>query len=292
MALFTGSAVALITPFTSNDEVAFDVLTELIEFHIREGTDALIPCGTTGEPSTMTADERKAVIAHAIKVTNGRIPVIAGTGGNCTRTVIEDSQAAEAMGADGLLIVTPYYNKCTQKGLVAHYHAIADAVNIPIIVYNVPGRTGLNILPETMRILADHPRIIALKEASGNIEQVCEIARLCPDIDLYSGNDDHIVPLLSMGGKGVISVLANIMPRATHDIVAAFLAGNVEESRRRQLAVNALVRTLFCEVNPIPVKRAVALMGFDVGALRLPLTPLEAEHEERLRCEMQALQLI
>lgn len=292
MALFRGSAVALVTPFDSQNQVAFDVLSALIEFHIHEGTDALVICGTTGEPSTMSREERQAVIAHSIQVAAGRLPIIVGTGGNNTRAVIEDSVRAQQLGADALLLVTPYYNKCTQEGLVLHFRAVADAVDIPMILYNVPSRTNLNIQPATMRTLAEHPRIVGLKEASGNIEQIMEIARLCPDIALYSGNDDHILPLLAVGGQGVISVLANVMPKATHDIVSLFLQGDIAGSRALQLAVNPLVSALFSEVNPIPVKRAVSLLGYDCGAPRMPLTPLTAANEERLVEQMRALGLI
>lgn len=292
MALFTGSAVALITPFTTNDAVDYDVLTKLIEFQIQGGTSAIVSCGTTGEPSTMTNEERMNVIKHTVQVVDGRIPVIAGTGGNCTKNVIADSQNAIALGADALLIVTPYYNKCTQDGLVAHYNAIADSVTKHIIVYNVPARTGVNILPSTLAKIALHPNIVAVKESSGSIAQVMEIARLCPDLDLYSGDDNQIVPILSMGGKGVISVLANIAPHIPSEIVARWNAGDIIGSRNLQLEANPLIAALFNEVNPIPIKMAAILRGFPVGSPRLPLTALSQINIEILRKQMQHWNLI
>lgn len=291
MKLFTGSGVAIVTPFTENG-VNYTVFKELVEFQLKNGTDAIIACGTTGEPPTMTAEEKRGVIECAVKTVAGRVPVIAGTGGNNTAKVIEDSLAAEALGADALLIVTPYYNKCTQGGLVAHFNAIADAVSLPIIIYNVPARTGMNVLPATLAELAKHPRIAAMKEASANIEQITEMVRLCPGLTFYSGNDDHVLPLLALGFQGVISVSANVIPKETHELVASFHAGDIARSRELQFAVNPLVKNLFTEVNPIPVKTALAMMGYDVGPLRLPLTPMSEGPKAALRKVMQEMGLI
>lgn len=286
MGLFKGSGVALVTPF-KDGSIDYSKLGELIEWHISEETDALIVCGTTGEASTMTEVEQKEVIRFAVEKSNKRIPVIAGTGSNCTAHAIELSIYAEDVGADGLLVITPYYNKSTQKGLIAHFAAIADEVNIPIIIYNVPGRTGVNILPATIAKLATHPNISAVKEASGNISQVAEIARLVPqDFYIYSGNDDMIVPLMSLRGDGVISVVANIAPRDTHSIVTKFLEGNLKESCDIQLKMKPLIDALFIEVNPIPVKTAMNLMGFDVGDLRLPLVNMDENNLSILKNEL------
>lgn len=288
MSLFTGSGVAISTPLTESG-VNIPAFKELLEFQIAEGTDAIIVCGTTGEPSTMTEQEKVDAIGCAIDTVAGRIPVIAGTGGNNTAKVIEDSKRAKDLGADGLLVVTPYYNKATQAGLAAHYLAIADAVDAPIVVYNVPGRTSLNMTPATLAQIAEHPNIVAMKEASGNIAQVVEMASLVGDsIDLYSGNDDQIVPLLSLGGKGVISVVANIAPRATHDIVAKYLSGDTAGSLALQLEMLPLIKALFTEVNPIPVKAALNMMGFAMGQPRMPLTPLCDANAQRLRAQMEA----
>lgn len=274
MSIFTGSGVAIVTPFTE-EGINYDAFEKLIAFQIKEGTDAIVVCGTTGEPSTMSDEEKESLIKFTVEKVRGRIPVIAGTGGNNTKTVVESSQKAELLGADALLIVTPYYNKTTQKGLVEHFTAIADAVQLPIIIYNVPSRTGLNMTPDTLRQLAHHQNIQAMKEASGNIAQIVEMARICQGlIDIYSGNDDHVVPVLSVGGKGVISVIANIAPKEMHDLVAAFLSGNIEESLKLQFKINALVEALFSEVNPIPIKTALNLIGFDAGEFRLPLTTM------------------
>lgn len=293
MALFKGSAVALVTPFHGDGSVNFEKLAELVEWHIAEKTDAIIACGTTGESSTLNDEEHLAVIEHVIKSAKGRIPVIAGTGSNDTRYGIWLSQEAEKLGADALLVVTPYYNKPTQKGLIANFTAIADAVSIPIILYSVPGRTGVNIEPATVATLAKHPNIAGIKEASGNIAQVVEIARLIPaDFMLYSGNDEMVVPLLSLGGHGVISVVANITPRATHDMVMNYLEGNVAESRNLQLSLKPLIDALFCESNPIPVKTALNLMGRQVGPLRLPLTDMSDNTLAHLTREMKAAGLI
>lgn len=290
--LFTGSGVALVTPFT-RDGVDFDAYGRLIDFQIAGGTDALIACGTTGEPSTMTSKEKEQVIGYAISRAAGRVPVIAGTGCNDTRESIEQSKHAQAMGADALLVVTPYYNKTTQPGLIAHYRAIADAVTIPVIVYNVPTRTGLNMLPQTFATLAEHENICGMKEASANIEQITELMRLCGErVALYSGNDDHVVPLLSLGGQGVISVVANIAPRDTHDMVVKYLSGDLSGSLELQFRLNPLTKQLFSEVNPIPVKTALSLMGMCGGELRLPLVPMEAANLEKLKAAMRTYGLI
>lgn len=292
MSLFSGSCVALITPFT-NDGVNYDTLDKLIDFQINSGTDAILVCGTTGEPSTMNTDEKKQVIRHSVEYINKRVPVIIGTGTNSTSASIENAKYAKDVGASGTLVVTPYYNKATQKGLVAHYNTIADSVDIPIIVYNVPSRTGVNILPQTMSQIVKHKNIVGIKEASGNIKQIMETSRLCRnDATLYSGNDDHIVPVLSCGGKGVISVVANIMPKETHDIVSLFLNGHLKESLELQQKINPLIDKLFSEVNPIPVKQAVNFMGYEAGLPRLPLTPMETETANKLRSEMEKLNLI
>lgn len=292
MSIFTGSGVALITPFHDDGSIDLDTYGELIDFQIKNHTDAIITCGTTGEPSTMTFEERHQTVQYCIDHVAGKIPVIVGTGTNCTATTIRESLLAEECGADALLLITPYYNKCTQSGLINHFTAVADAVSLPIIIYNVPSRTGVNILPATMHTLAQHQNIVALKDATGNIEQIVETARLCPELDIYSGNDDHILPFLALGGKGVISVLANVVPQQTHDLVASFLNGNIEESRRLQFQLNPLVHALFCEVNPIPVKYAVSELGFSVGSLRLPLTSLEPDHQKLVQKEMDALGLL
>lgn len=274
MSIFTGSGVAIVTPFTK-EGINYTSFEKLIEYQIKEGTDAIVVCGTTGEPSTMSVEEKLSVMQFTVEKVQGRIPVIAGTGGNNTKTVIELSQKAESLGVDALLMVTPYYNKTTQKGLVEHFNAIADAVHLPIIIYNVPARTGLNMTPATLRELAQHRNIQAMKEASGNITQIVEMARICNGfIDMYSGNDDHVVPVLSVGGKGVISVVANIAPKDMHNLVEAFLSGHIDESVKLQFKINALVEVLFTEVNPIPIKTALNLIGFDVGELRLPLTSM------------------
>lgn len=274
MSLFTGSGVAIITPF-ENDQVNYARLGELLEWHIAENTDAIIICGTTGETSTMTVEEHKETIKFAVDKVNQRIPVIAGTGSNNTKHAIEMSTYAEKVGVDGLLIVTPYYNKTTQKGLIAHYTAIADCVNTPIILYNVPSRTGMNIEPQTVLELSKHQNIIGIKEASGNISYATEIVRLCPaDFNIYSGNDDMIIPILSLGGKGVISVVANILPNETHNLVTRYLTGDIVKARDLQLKMNGVINALFVETNPIPVKTAMNLMGMSVGNLRLPLTDM------------------
>ncbi|NLJ97278.1 MAG: 4-hydroxy-tetrahydrodipicolinate synthase [Clostridiales bacterium] len=288
MTLFTGAGVAIVTPFKENQEVDYEKLGELIEFQISNGTDSIIICGTTGEASTLTHEEHLECIKYTVEKVNKRVPVIAGTGSNCTETAIYLSKEAESYGADGLLVVTPYYNKATQKGLIAHFKAIANSVSIPIILYNVPGRTGCNMLPGTVASLVKNvDNIIGIKEASGNVAQVAEIIQLTDgNIDVYSGCDEIIVPVLSVGGKGVISVLSNIAPRQTHDMVAKYLQGDVIGSRELQLKYLPLINALFCEVNPIPVKTALNLMGFNVGSFRMPLTDMEAANVERLRREL------
>lgn len=283
MPLFKGSGVAIVTPFNESG-VDFDKLGELLDWHVEQGTDAIIICGTTGESSTMSDDEKKDAYKYTVDKIAGRIPVIAGTGSNDTHHSIELSKYAESIGCDGLLCVTPYYNKTTQKGLIAHYTAIADAVNIPIIVYNVPGRTGLNVNADTLKTLSKHKNIAAVKEASGNISQVVEIGTFCSeDFYMYSGNDDQVVPLLSVGGIGVISVVANIAPKEMHDMVMKYLDGDVKVSMELQLKIKALNDALFCEVNPIPVKTAMNLLGYKVGDLRLPLTDMTEKNLEYLK---------
>ena len=290
MSIFTGAGVAIVTPMNQDGSVNYEVFGNIVEDQIAGGTDCIIVCGTTGEASTLSHEEHLECIKFVVDKVNKRIPVVAGTGSNCTETAIYLSKEAEKYGVDGLLVVTPYYNKATQKGLVAHYKAISDAVNVPIILYNVPSRTGgCNILPETVMAICDVcENVVAIKEASGNISQVAKLASLSKGrIDIYSGNDDQIVPLLSLGGKGVISVLSNVAPKQTHDIVAEYLAGNVEKSCQLQLDAIELVEALFCEVNPIPVKAAMNLQGKNVGTLRMPLTDMEEKNVERLAAAMR-----
>ena len=293
MAIFTGSGVAIVTPFTRENTVNFDKLATLIEWHIQQGTDAIIVCGTTGETPTLTDDEHKKVIECAVATAKKRVPVIAGSGSNDTAYAVQMSVHAEKVGADALLCITPYYNKPTQKGLLANFTAIADTVTIPIIMYNVPGRTGVNLAPETVAKLAEHRNICGVKEASGNIAQVAEIARLVPkDFAIYSGNDDMVVPLMSLGGVGVISVVANIAPKDTHDMAKAYLDGDVAKARDLQLKMKPLIDALFLETNPIPVKVAMNLLGDDVGHLRLPLTEMSEPNMERLKKELRAYGLL
>ncbi len=289
MAIFKGAGVALITPFNDDLTVDYEALKKNIDFQIENGTDALIICGTTGESSTLTEEEHSEVIRFAVKYTAGRVPVIAGTGSNDTRTAIDLSKKAEQDGADALLIVTPYYNKATQNGLYGHYKAIAQSVNLPIILYNVPSRTGVNIAPETaVRLAKDVENIVAIKEASGNISQIATLAALADGcIDIYSGNDDQILPLLALGGIGVISVTSNIIPKDTHDLVMKFLDGDIEGSRKLQLKVMDLCKALFCEVNPIPVKKATQLIGLSNGKVRLPLTEMEPANAAKLEKAMK-----
>ena len=287
--VFTGACVAIVTPFTDDNKVDFDQFGQLIERQIAAGTDAICVCGTTGESATLSEEEHSAVIRYAIKKVNKRIPVIAGTGSNCTATAIKLSKEAEKDGADGLLLVTPYYNKATQKGLIAHYTAIAKAVSLPIILYNVPSRTGCNLQPETIAALVKNVKnIVGVKEASGNISQIAKVKLLCgDDIDLYSGNDDQVVPILSLGGIGVISVLSNVAPKETHNMVMDYLNGDVDKARQMQLKAIPLIDALFSEVNPIPVKKALNLMGWEAGPLRAPLTEMEASHAEVLKKTMK-----
>nr|WP_314833505.1 4-hydroxy-tetrahydrodipicolinate synthase [uncultured Oribacterium sp.] len=289
MALFKGAGVALITPFHEDGSVNYDKLTEILEEQIAEGTDAIVAVGTTGEAATLTEDEHIEVVAHTVKVVNHRIPVIAGTGSNCTATAIDLSQRAEKAGADGLLLVTPYYNKATQKGLYAHYKAIADAVSIPCILYNVPGRTGMKIEPKTMADLYYNVKnIVGVKEATGDLGATSELMRLVDeDFLLYSGEDGIIVPLLSIGGSGVISVLSNVAPKETAEICKKWFAGDVKGAWEEQKRALPLIHSLFMEVNPIPVKAGMNLQGKSVGGMRLPLTEMEEAHQEVLKEEMR-----
>lgn len=289
MAIFTGAGVALITPMNDDGSVNYEKLRELLEFHVANKTDAIIICGTTGEASTLSDEEHLECIRFACEVINKRIPVIAGTGSNCTQSAIELSKEAEKSGVDGLLLVTPYYNKATQNGLKAHYKAIAKEVNVPIVLYNVPSRTGTRLAPQTVVDLCHEvPNIVGVKDATGDISEVAELMSLAKGtVDVYSGNDDQIVPVLSLGGKGVISVLSNILPKETHDMVASYLEGDVAKSCEMQLKYFDLIKALFCEVNPIPVKKALNLMGMEVGSLRLPLTEMEDANAKRLEEEMR-----
>lgn len=291
--LFRGAGTALVTPMKEDGSVDFEAFGRLIDFQIAGGISALIVCGTTGECSTLDDDEHKEVLEFAVKRVAGRIPVIAGTGSNDTAYAIQLSLHAKSLGVDGLLLVTPYYNKATQKGLIAHFTAIADAVELPCILYNVPGRTGCNLKPETVAAMADHPHIVAVKEASGDLSQVATLAQLCGDrIDIYSGNDDQILPVLSLGGAGVISVLSNPLPAETDEMCQKFFRGDVEGAREMQLKYLPLCHDLFCEVNPIPAKAAMAAMGYGANVVRLPLTPMEEGNRERMLGEMKKLGLL
>lgn len=290
MAIFTGAGVAIVTPFKENGEVDYEIFAKNIEYQISNGTDAIIVCGTTGEASTLSHEEHLDVIRYCVKCVNGRIPVVAGTGSNCTETAIYLSQEAEKAGVDGILVVTPYYNKATQKGLFEHFKMVADSVKVPMILYNIPGRTGgVNILPETVvKLCTEVENIVGVKDATGNISQVAKLMSIAGGkVDLYSGNDDQIVPLLSLGGKGVISVLSNVAPAQTHDICAKFFEGDVEGSCKMQLEAISLIEALFCEVNPIPVKKALHLMGMMGGTLRRPLTVMEDANAARLEKAMK-----
>ena len=289
MAVFKGSAVAIVTPMKENGDINYDKLAELIDEQIEAGTDAIVICGTTGESSTLSHQEHLDAIRFCVKHTAGRVPVIAGTGSNSTKEAVYMSEEAEKSGADALLLVTPYYNKATQKGLIRHYTMIAESVSLPIIMYNVPSRTGCNIQPATAAYLVKKKKnIVGIKEASGNISQIAELMRLAGDeIELYSGNDDQVVPLLSLGGLGVISVLANVAPKYTHDMVMKFHQGDIKGSCEMQLKALPLINALFCEVNPIPVKAALNLMGKEVGDLRPPLSKMEEQNQERLRKAME-----
>lgn len=289
MAIFTGAGVAIATPFYDNGEVNYDSFAKLIEFQIANHTDAIIVCGTTGEASTLSHEEHLAVIKFCVEKVAGRIPVIAGTGSNCTETAIYLSKEAEKFGVDGLLVVTPYYNKATQKGLYEHFKLIADSVKVPIILYNIPGRTGVGMKPETIVSLCnDVENIVGVKEASGNFSHIVELmAQAKGTVDVYSGNDDQIVPLLALGGKGVISVLSNVAPQETHDLCQKFFDGDLQGSLEIQLKAQNLISALFCEVNPIPVKKALNLMGMEFGPMRRPLTEMEPENAARLEREMR-----
>ena len=289
MAIFTGAGVAIVTPFNEDGSINYDKLDELIDYHCEKKTDSIIICGTTGESATMTEEEHMECVKFTIDRAKGRIPIIAGTGSNCTRTAIDMSKEAAEYGADGLLLVTPYYNKATQNGLIAHFTAVAKEAKAPIIMYSVASRTGCNIEPATVAELVKNvDNIVGIKEASGNISQIAKIMSMTDgNIDLYSGNDDQIVPILSLGGKGVISVLSNVAPDETHDICEMFFHGDVKGSTALQLKAIPLVEKLFCEVNPIPVKKAMQLMGVDCGPFRMPLTEISPEHEKALAQAMK-----
>ena len=288
MAIFEGAGVALITPMNEDGSVNYNKLEEILEEQIAGGTDCIIACGTTGEASTLTIEEHLDVIKRTIEIVNKRIPVIAGTGSNSTETAVEFSKEAQEYGADGVLVVSPYYNKATQKGLIQHFSAIANAIDIPVVLYNIPGRTGVNIEPETIAYLVNNiPNIVGVKEASGNFSNAIKTLRLCPEIDMYSGNDDQVVPLMSIGAKGVISVLSNVAPRQTHDMCQAALDGDFVKARKMQIEALDVVENLFTEVNPIPVKAAMNLQGKNVGPLRLPLTQMEKAHEDALAKAMK-----
>lgn len=289
MSIFKGAGVAIVTPMKENGEVNYEKFAEMIEFQIANGTDAIIVCGTTGESSTLTHEEHLDVIKYCTEKVAGRIPVVAGTGSNCTETAVYLSGEAEKYGVDGLLLVSPYYNKATQNGLYTHFKTIAESVKLPIILYNVPSRTGCNILPDTViRLCHDVENIVGVKEASDNLSQIARLAAKAKGtVDIYSGNDDQIVPILSLGGKGVISVLSNVAPKETHEICAKYFEGDVEGSRDLQLRAMDLCDALFCEVNPIPVKKALNLMGMEAGSLRLPLTEMEEANAAKLEKSMR-----
>nr|WP_314505261.1 4-hydroxy-tetrahydrodipicolinate synthase [uncultured Lachnoanaerobaculum sp.] len=288
MAIFEGAGVALITPMNEDFSVNYDKLEEIIEEQIAGGTDCIITCGTTGEASTLTVEEHLDVIKRTVEIVKKRIPVIAGTGSNSTETAVEFSKEAQEYGADGVLVVSPYYNKATQKGLIKHFSEIANSIDIPVLLYNIPGRTGVNIEPETIAYLVNNvPNIVGVKEASGNFSNAVKILRLCPEIDMYSGNDDQVVPLMSIGAKGVISVLSNVAPKQTHDMCRAALDGDFVKARKMQIEALDVIENLFTEVNPIPVKAAMNLQGKNVGPLRLPLTQMEKPHEDVLAKAMK-----
>lgn len=290
--IFRGAGVAIITPFTA-DGINFDELGRIIDHQIEHHTDAIVITGTTGEAATMSDDEHKAAIKFAVDHVKKRVPVIAGTGSNETRYAIELSTYAQSVGVDGLLIVTPYYNKCTQNGLAAHYETIADSVDVPIILYNVPSRTGMNIKTDTYVRLSKHPRIVGVKEASGDLTSILRLRKACGDeLAVYSGNDDQIIPILSLGGDGVISVLSNVAPQETHDICQLYFDGRIEEAARMQIDYCDLIDALFCEVNPIPVKTAMNILGWNAGPLRMPLSTMEPQNVEKLRAALKAHKLI
>lgn len=291
--IFTGAGVAIVTPMNDDGSINYDRLGQLIDFNIDNGTDAIIICGTTGESATMTDDEHVECIRYAVEKANKRVPVIAGTGSNDTRYAVMLSKHAEQLGVDGLLVVTPYYNKTSQAGLIRHYTEIANAVSLPIIMYNVPSRTGVNITPETCAELAKLDNIVAVKEASGNISQIAQIAAMCGDsLDIYSGNDDQIVPIMALGGKGVISVLSNCMPFETHEICELCLNNKYDEAREKMFKVHNFAKALFCDVNPIPVKEALNLMGFNAGPCRLPLVEMSDANKAKLTDAMKAIGLV
>lgn len=291
--IFTGAGVAIVTPMNQDGSINFDKLGQLIDFNIDNGTDAIIICGTTGESATMSDEEHIECIRYAVEKVNKRVPVVAGTGSNHTEYAVNLSKKAEELGADALLVVTPYYNKTSQHGLIKHFTAVAEAVNLPIILYNVPSRTGVNIAPETCLELSKIDNIVAVKEASGNISQVTKIAALCGDnLDIYSGNDDQIIPIMSLGGKGVISVLSNCMPFETHEICQLCLDNNYDEARKKAYRILGFTNALFCDVNPVPVKEALNIMGFKVGSCRLPLVDMNDSNIEKLTNEMKAIGLV
>lgn len=291
--IFTGAGVAIVTPMHADGSINLEKFKELIDMQISGGTDALIVCGTTGESATQNHEEHVRVIKTAVEHTAGRIPVIAGTGSNDTAYALSLSKEAEALGVDGLLMVTPYYNKTSQAGLIQHFTYVADRVDVPIILYNVPSRTGCNIQPATYAVLAEHPNIVATKEASGNMSALVETLALCGDkLDVYSGNDDQVVPVLALGGRGVISVLSNVAPRAAHELATKYLEGDMEASRKLQIQYAPLISALFSDVNPIPVKEAMNMMGLDVGPCRLPLAPMAEAAREKLRAELHKMDLL
>lgn len=291
--LFCGSGCAIVTPMLPDGSIHLEALGKLIDYQLDNETDAIIVCGTTGEAATLSDKEQQQLIEYTVKKVNHRVPVIAGAGSNNTAHAVELCKNAKSCGADGLLCVTPYYNKSSQKGLVKHFEALADSTDLPMILYNVPSRTGCNLTAETCRILSNHPNICGVKEASGNLSQIAEISRLCgEDFAVYSGNDDQILPILSLGGKGVISVLANVLPKETHDICALYHSGKTDESRRLQLKLLPLVHSLFSDVNPVPVKEALNLMGFSCGACRLPLWHLDEGKRTELTNELKAFGLL
>lgn len=294
MAIFTGAGVAIVTPFQKDGSVDYNKLDELIDFHCENGTDSIVICGTSGEAATMSEEEHMECVRFTVERTKGRIPVIAGTGSNCTKTAVELSQEAQEYGVDGVLVVTPYYNKATQKGMIQHFTQVAGSVKVPVVLYNIPGRTGCRLEAETVASLVNNvENIVAIKEASGDFSNIARMMELTDGkLDVYSGNDDQIVPIMSLGGKGVISVLSNIAPKTAHDICTLYLEGKVKESLALQLKSLPLIRALFSEVNPIPVKKAVELMGLCGGTVRAPLTELEKEHTEILREEMLKFGLI
>ncbi len=290
--LFRGCGTAIATPFTE-DNINLTEFAKLVEYQINEGIDAIIVCGTTGESSTMTLEEKKTLIKFSVELIDKRVPLIVGAGSNNTATSIEMSQYAESVGADGLLLVTPYYNKTTQEGLIHHYNSIANKTTLPIILYNVPSRTGLNILPETCLELSKTENIVAIKEASGNISQIAKIAALCENnLSIYSGNDDQNIPILSLGGIGAISVLSNVAPRFTHNMIYDFLNGNIEKARFAQLQSLELIESLFCEVNPIPVKTALNMMGYNFGKSRLPLIDMSKSGKQHLKKSLENFNLL